>query len=357
MVGVRSRHLAATAVSAFIAVACLSALLVSPAPAATASWSFEPSSWDFGIRLPGSGRSAPKAFALTNTGQTELTVGFVSLGSGPDPDLFAITENRCDHLAAGASCEIEVTFDPSTAGPKSGDLSVSTLDGTVEPASVQLRGTGAGPAVSITPQRQTFAPLPLHADPSAPKSFTVANEGQLDLAISSLSLQPEQTYNYPGATPAQFKLAGGSCAAGVVVPPGKTCTVDVAFAPSAPGLLTAQLRIVDNAPGSLHVAAIEGNGIGPSFILPGPATRPAPHAVVFRHPPIDTTVRSAVFWFRSSPAAARFECKLDHGHLHLCQSPVRYPHLGEGQHVFAVRAIADSGLSATSPTQFKWRIR
>jgi hypothetical protein len=68
-------------------------------------------------------------------------------------------------------------------------------------------------------------------------------------------------------------------------------------------------------------------------------------------------MRGAVFWFRSSPTAARFECRLDRGRLHLCQSPVHYRHLEEGKHVFVVRAIADNGLSAASPTQFQWRIR
>jgi len=134
--------------------------------------------------------------------------------------------------APGADCEISVTFDPSSAGAKQGQLSVASQGGLAPPASTELSGTGAGPVVSIAPSRRTFEPLDLGGGPSASKTFTIAHEGQLDLSISSIATQANQIYNYPGAAAEQFELAGGTCKVGVAVPPGASCTVDVTFSPT-----------------------------------------------------------------------------------------------------------------------------
>jgi HYDIN/CFA65/VesB-like, Ig-like domain len=328
--------------------------LAAPAHAATASWSFDPSTYDFGIRLPESGPSPPKAFTLTNTGEVELSVFSVgiagSLGAG-----FAIAEDTCGRLAPGASCTVEVTFEPSSAGPKQGQLSVYDLEHEVS-ATAELRGAGAGPAVSITPASVAFEPLALGAGPSPPRTLTVANEGQLDLTISSLSIDSNQVYNYPDANPQQFELAGGACQAGLVVPPEGSCTVTVTFSPSAPGALSANLRIADNAPGSPHQAMLEGYGVAPPFSLPPPPPFIAPRAAIFHRPSKQTTKRRAAFWFRGSPTAARFECGLDSRPFAPCESPVRLEHLKLGAHLFAIRAIDGNGLSGPSPTQFRWRI-
>ncbi len=324
------------------------------ARAAEASWSFEPSSWDFGVRLPETGPSPPKTFTLTNTGEVELSIILVSIGSSSGAG-FAIAGNSCGALSPAESCTIDVTFAPSAAGPQQGQLSVAAQGGAAPPASAQLSGTGAGPAVSIGPAAQIFEPTELGAGPSAPKTFTVANDGQLDLTISSIFIDANQTYNFPGAKPDQFQLAGGSCMAGSTVPPGGHCTVDVTFSPTVPGALTAELRIVDNAPGSPHVGKVEGFGIAHDAQPPGVPPRIVPRVAIFRRPPRLSMKREAVFWFRGSPTATRFECKLDRRPSAPCQSPFRFEHLKMGRHHFAVRAVDGNGQSGPA-THFHWRI-
>jgi HYDIN/CFA65/VesB-like, Ig-like domain len=323
------------------------------AQAAEGDWSFEPASWDFGTIIPGTGPTPPKAFTLTNTGDVELQAFFVSLGS--EGDDFSLAGNTCGKLAPGADCEISVTFDPSSAGVKQGQLSVASQGGLAPPASVELSGTGAGPAVSIAPAAQTFEPLELGGGPSAPKTFSIANEGQLDLAIASISIQTNVIYNYPGAAAEQFELAGGTCKVGIAVPPGATCTVDVTFSPTAPGALPAQLRIADNAPGTPHVATLEGFGVAPSWQPPPLAPYIVPKVSIVHHPARRTTFRRAVFWLRGSPTATRFACKLDDSEFKICESPVRYRGLGGGRHRFAVRALDSDGRWGP-PRVFRWRI-
>jgi hypothetical protein len=132
--------------------------------------------------------------------------------------------------------------------------------------------------------------------------------------------------------------------------------VNVTFSPSAPGALSANLRVADNVPGSPHQATLEGYGIALPFSLPPPPPFIAPRAAIFHSPPKQTGKRGAAFWFRGSPTALRFACKLDRHEFGSCDSPVRYERLNAGRHRFAVRAIDCNGRSGPT-THFSWRIR
>ncbi len=338
---------------AMVATMLVALSYASSAKAADAGWSFDPDSWDFGTLVPGTGPSPPKVFTLTNTGDVELQVIFVSVG-GNEGAGFSLVGNTCGKLAPGADCEISVTFDPSSSGAKEGQLGVASQGGLAPPATTELSGTGAGPVVSITPTSESFASLPLGAL-SEPRALTVTNVGSLDLMISSIEVRPNQIYSYPGAEPPQFELAGGTCEVGAAMPPGGACTVDVTFAPTAPGALSADLRIGDNAPGSPHVASLEGFGIAPPWQPPPPPPFVAPRASIVHRPSKRTVKRSAVFWLRGSPTATRFACKLDDSPFRISESPVRYPRLGEGRHRFVVRALDEDGRGGP-PTVFRWRI-
>jgi hypothetical protein len=327
----------------------LAMLFAAPLAHAEASWSFDPPSWDFGVVVPDSGPTPPKVFTLTNTGDQELSGGFVSVG-GNEGSGFSIDENKCGKLAPGASCTISVSFDPSTAGPKNGELGVADLGGGVPPASAGLSGTGAGPVVSITPDGLAFDALEVGKGSSSPKVFTVANEGQLDLTISMVSIS---IYMHPDAD--QFKIVGGTCAVGLVVAPDGSCTVEVAFVPTRPGYLAGELVIADDAPGSPHVATVEGVGIGSPVVFPRPPTPMIPSVGFSHRPDRRTYSRSAAFTFLASPSAASFLCRLDGRDLRPCSSPVRYRRLRPGDHRFAVRAVDGNGRSGRAAV-VRWRI-
>jgi hypothetical protein len=329
------------------ALALLLALVFAPAAHADASWSFDPPSWDFGAVVPGTGPTPPKAFTLTNTGDVELSPVLVSV-AGNDGAGFGLAGNTCGKLAPGASCEISVDFEPTSPGAKEGQLQVASQGGLAPLASAELRGYGAGPEVSVTPSSHAFHSLPLGAV-STPQTSVVTNTGSLDLTISWLAM-----VIYIHGDEDQFKLSGGTCASGLVLPPGDACTIEARFAPTRFGSLTGDLLISSDAPGSPDVITLSGFGTRPAE--PGLPPFVQPSISIVRRPAKGTSSRRAVFWLRGSASAATIVCKIDNQQsFRTCESPVRYRNLRPGRHRFVVRAFDAQGRWGP-PTVFRWRV-
>lgn len=104
-----------------------------PVAQATASLSF--------ASQPQSTISAPKTVTLTNTGGNQLLVYGLTF-AGTDPQDFVVTSNGClGPIAAGASCQIGVSFAPQEQGASSASLGIASNDPS-GPTSVSLSGTG-----------------------------------------------------------------------------------------------------------------------------------------------------------------------------------------------------------------------
>jgi hypothetical protein len=318
-----------------MALALLAALSFAPAArGADASWSFDSASWDYGLVKPAS--SALHTFTLTNTGDVQLSVDFLSVGSEGD---FSIGDNRCGGtLAPGASCEIDVAFEPLSSGPKTGEVGVADLSGVVAPASAGLIGTGAGARLTTDLPGGYFDQVALGGS-SASKTFTVTNEGTLGITLTEVRLGASSR----SADLDQFRLVGGSCAPGLVLEPARSCTVEVRFAPTRAGDHEATLVLVGDAPNSALIRTLAGRGLAPYPPLTLPLPGPPPIVAIARKPGKSTAVRSAAFWLRGSNGALGFVCKLDAGEFEPCASPARFPDLRAGRHRFAVRAVGEGG--------------
>lgn len=107
------------------------------------AFSVAPASLNFGSVNAGS-TSNPQTVVLSNTG---TAAGSVSIAA---PAQFAQTSNCGSSLAAGASCNINVTFSPTSAGAKSGNLTVAGLI-------VALSGTGSGGSSNLALGRPVTA--------------------------------------------------------------------------------------------------------------------------------------------------------------------------------------------------------
>jgi len=83
--------------------------------------------------------SVAQPVTLTNAGDASLTIS--SIATTGD---FAQTGTCGSSLAAGANCQISVTFKPTTNGQLTGSVSV-TDNATGSPQSVSLTGTGVKP--------------------------------------------------------------------------------------------------------------------------------------------------------------------------------------------------------------------
>jgi len=105
-----------------------------PAPAVSLS----PSNLTFASQNV-STTSAAQSVTLSNTGNASLSI--TSIATTGD---FAQTSNCGASVAAGANCQVSVTFKPTTNGQRSGSLSV-TDNASGSPQSVSLTGTGVKP--------------------------------------------------------------------------------------------------------------------------------------------------------------------------------------------------------------------
>ena len=167
---------------------------------------------------------------------------------------FARSGGTCGTMVASASnCTVIVAFTPTAAGTRSGTLTLSHGN-TLTPIVTALSGTGTGgtataPVASITPGSLNLAATAIGAT-SAAQNVSVANTGSAALSIASITL----------SNPSDFVIAGGTCSSGGSVAAGSSCTVSVAFAPSAGaiGTRSGALAIGHNATGSPGSVSLAG---------------------------------------------------------------------------------------------------
>src|SRR5690242_13078080 len=99
------------------------------------------------------------------------------------------------------------------------------------------------------------------------------------------------------------------------------------------------------------VAALAASCGGDPGDSPPPDAGPAPAETAITEGPAEiTSSRAASFTFTTSPGGAAFACRLDGAAFAACTSPHAVT-VGEGEHVFEVRAAGDA-----TPASLRWRV-
>lgn len=146
--------------------------------------------------------SSPKSFTLANGGTAALTIASFGI-SGANASMFQISSNTCGQtLATSHSCEIGITFRPTSTGNASATLSVIDSDGT---QTANLDGAGLASAqtdfsISATPTEQSiragsnasYSIQVLSADPAHPFTNSVS--------LTASGLPPGATVSFAPAT-------------------------------------------------------------------------------------------------------------------------------------------------------------
>ncbi|OYT99266.1 MAG: hypothetical protein CFE40_05195 [Burkholderiales bacterium PBB1] len=226
--------------------------LTGAATAAPAPVASQTASLAFGSQNVGSA-GTPQTATLTNTGNAALVLGTMSISSGTEFSI--LSGGSCANgasIAAGASCTVSVGFTPSVAGARSANL-VITHNATGGQSTTSLSGTGVAltPVIGVSPTTLTFSQTVNTT--SADQTVTVSNTGTAPLAISALTLGGTQASDYRISS-------GGTCTAGGSVAVSGSCTVRLAFAPTAIGARNANLSIAHNATGSPSTVTLNGTG-------------------------------------------------------------------------------------------------
>ena len=208
-----------------------------------------PTSVNFGsqpVNVSTASTSGTAAITLRNLGSTAVTLQ--SVLPSP-PTIFSESDNCNGSVPAGGYCTLEVNFIPAASGQRNGTLTV-TSNASNSPATFALSGTGVDEPYFYTPTSSlTFANQAV-GTLSAPQSLTITNLGNETTALSlSTSIADfTELNNCP------FQLA-----------PGSSCTVNVSFIPTTPGLRTGYLSISSNGTGTVSLSGtgtVNGNATG-----------------------------------------------------------------------------------------------
>ncbi|MFZ0747020.1 MAG: choice-of-anchor D domain-containing protein, partial [Terracidiphilus sp.] len=197
-----------------------------------------PSQLTFASQAYGTSSNA-QTVTLTNTGGIALTPGAIA-ASGD----FSETDN-CQNtvMNADANCTIEVTFTPTQAGGRTGQLTINAnvAGGQLTAA---LSGTGEdGGAVALAPITLSFGTVEV-GETSAALPVTVENSGSIAIPITSVNVT------------APFVMSYNACGSSIAA--DGDCAVTVTFAPTQTGSATGTMTLVDGA--GTQTAQLSGSG-------------------------------------------------------------------------------------------------
>jgi len=178
--------------------------------------SVSPGAVGFGDQA-GATTSAPRSVTVTDTGGAPLSVGSASL-AGPDAAAFSLVADNCSGrtLAAGAACTVTVSFAPTSQGPKSASLAISS-NAASGVATVALSGTGTPPLPADVSVSVGATPNPVRRNQNLTYTVSVRNPGATSaLNVSVNDLLPSEV---------QFVSASSSQGGCASLAPGTTGTM------------------------------------------------------------------------------------------------------------------------------------
>ncbi len=222
------------------------------------------------LELSGSG-----AFPQTTAGQSSsLTVGLSNLGNitmsltsvaivGDSTGSFSVTTTCSAVLAASASCQATVSFNPAAAGSFQASLQI-TDNAPGSPQLLALSGTATSPAtpqpqVSLSASNLSFGNQ-TQGTSSTPQVITLTNSGNATLHfLVGVTLGGASAKDWSQTNTCSAPLAAQG-----------TCAISVTFSPTDNGILSASLSIADDAPNSPQMINLYGSAL-PAALL-GPAS-------------------------------------------------------------------------------------
>ncbi|TBX70432.1 choice-of-anchor D domain-containing protein [Flavobacterium silvisoli] len=221
---------------------------------------------DFGSVAVASG-TITKTYTIQNTGTVTLTLGTITL-SGANAADFSITTYPGTSIAPGGSTTFTLSFDPSAGGTRSAVVSIVNSDSDENPYDFAIQGTGLeqeidirGNGVSIvdgdtTPSTTDWTDF---GSTNPTRTYIIYNTGTTDLTIGTLSLS--------GTNPGDFAI---TTAPNSIVAPGTSTMFTVTFTPSAAGVRSATISIINNDSNeNPYDFKIQGTGVAPNMTVKG----------------------------------------------------------------------------------------
>ncbi len=221
--------------------------------------------------------SAALPVTLSNaTGTGALVISSITFGGANTTD-FTETNNCGTTVAAGATCTINVVFDPTSVTPPARAATLTITDNAANsPISVPVTGTAIAAAISITPASLTFASQTVKTT-SPPQTVTIKNTGSGPLSFTGTGI------TIAGANAADFAIVGAGDTCSAPLAAGATCSFNVVYNPAAAGTSTATIVVADSVPSSPQLIPLSGTATAtpPTLALTfGPAAGASPSQTV-----------------------------------------------------------------------------
>ncbi|MFC1420307.1 choice-of-anchor D domain-containing protein [Streptacidiphilus sp. N8-3] len=196
-----------------------------------------PSALNFGSVATGA-TSAAQTVTVSNP--TNAAASVSSIAASGD---FSQTNTCGSSIAANGSCTVSVKFSPTATGARTGSLTVNA-GGITNTVSLSGTGTAPGPVLNASPAGLSFASTVVGSTAAA-QAVTVTNSGTSTATVSGVAVSGDfsQTNN---------------C---TTIAVGGSCTVNVAFKPTAGGARSGSLTVTSNANNSPTSVGLSGSGI------------------------------------------------------------------------------------------------
>lgn len=207
--------------------------------------------------------SPTQTVTLTNISSISLNITSITLG-GANKGAFSQTNTCGSTVAAGGTCNIDLTFTPASTGAKSATVTISD-NASGGPQTISLSGTGT--RVLLSPTNLSFASQEINTQ-SLPQFVTITNLGATSLGITSVTISGNWT---------QTNTCGSSLAAGT------SCIATVIFAPTTAGSLSGSLTFTDNDATGTQTVSLSGTGSA------APTVDISPSSLAFGDQLINTT--------------------------------------------------------------------
>ena len=195
------------------------------------------------------GNTAAATFTLTNlTKASQIFNSAFFSGAAPFPG--TVATNCPVNVAAGASCTVTATFQPTAAGRFVGTVEVSDAAG-IQSSSVQA--TATTPTATLTPAVYNFPAIPIGA--TASTTFVLTNTSNGNLSFYSAFTEDFANTGYLSTA--------NNC--GSSLPLGGSCNITVTFRPTSVRQAQGTLEVTDGA--GLQTAEATGTAAIPTVTL------------------------------------------------------------------------------------------
>lgn len=211
---------------------------------------------DFGDVLAEGGAPVSHTFTITNTGLATLTLPSTPVTVLGDHSAdFTVTQPSSLSIAQNASTTFSISFDPSVVGVRTGLVSIANNDSNENPYTFKIQGTGTEPlpVMCVLSSNQTMVVTngttviseALGTDlgeilwigtVSAARTFVITNKGTATLTLTlPVTVSGVDSADFTVTQPGSSSLA-----------PGETASFTIACDPSALGVRTGLVSIVNN---------------------------------------------------------------------------------------------------------------